>query len=516
MGFPIEKFMSDQDLHTLLGGYATNTLTKEERDALFSAALHDQQLFDALANEHALRELLEDAEARARIVAALEASSAQGESPGFLTGIFNWFRQPTNLGWAGSLATVLIAVLAVNYFWEEAKFPTSEEKSLEEQTLEAEKPPPPSGSRSERKELHDDQETRMKDSSIPLESPSAPPIMQEAEPSSASSFRTDKDTPEKKKESHRKTQSNGLPKSPNRNQPLGKRSQGTRSQDVPQSPAADRKLTSQLQAAQKSLPSATAPPLEQSPTIKPMPAPNGYAELHEDNLYQGQETDLQGVGSAQESQAKARASEYAKIGKARDQFYAGMKKEDHLSDSLSKMDDLNNVSTGALGLRYTVLKRDQQGQFKEVSPNGPFSPEDTLHFTIELNREGYVYVLNKREGESWLLLYPTFETQQGRSESEPLAPFRRIEIPIPSLRSPLPIVIIVSESEPLDIQELQNEGGQNLARAFIDQVRTTSKKHTHTMERVSQATEQATYIITSASLEASSLVVEVTLPLQKP
>ncbi len=32
----------------LLGGYATGTLTGEEREALMQAALHDQALFDAL------------------------------------------------------------------------------------------------------------------------------------------------------------------------------------------------------------------------------------------------------------------------------------------------------------------------------------------------------------------------------------------------------------------------------------------------------------------------------------
>ena len=41
------------DLHKLLGGYAAGTLTPEERRALFDAALADQALFDALADEEA-------------------------------------------------------------------------------------------------------------------------------------------------------------------------------------------------------------------------------------------------------------------------------------------------------------------------------------------------------------------------------------------------------------------------------------------------------------------------------
>jgi len=47
-----------KDLEKLLGGYATSTLTEQERKALFEAALDDQQLFNALADEEALKELL--------------------------------------------------------------------------------------------------------------------------------------------------------------------------------------------------------------------------------------------------------------------------------------------------------------------------------------------------------------------------------------------------------------------------------------------------------------------------
>ena len=38
----------------LLGGYATNTLTADERKLLYQAALEDQDLFDELAREQAL------------------------------------------------------------------------------------------------------------------------------------------------------------------------------------------------------------------------------------------------------------------------------------------------------------------------------------------------------------------------------------------------------------------------------------------------------------------------------
>jgi hypothetical protein len=51
--------MTDQVKH-LLGGYATGTLTPEENAALMRAALEDQELFNALANDEMLRRYLAD------------------------------------------------------------------------------------------------------------------------------------------------------------------------------------------------------------------------------------------------------------------------------------------------------------------------------------------------------------------------------------------------------------------------------------------------------------------------
>jgi hypothetical protein len=64
--------MNREDIDKLLGGYATGTLTPEEREALFAAALEDQQIFEALAREEPLRELLQDPFAKTRLLTALE------------------------------------------------------------------------------------------------------------------------------------------------------------------------------------------------------------------------------------------------------------------------------------------------------------------------------------------------------------------------------------------------------------------------------------------------------------
>ena len=67
--------MSREDIQKLLGGYATGTLTPDERNALFAAAIEDQELFDALMREEPLRELLQDPVANRRLRAALAVPS---------------------------------------------------------------------------------------------------------------------------------------------------------------------------------------------------------------------------------------------------------------------------------------------------------------------------------------------------------------------------------------------------------------------------------------------------------
>lgn len=64
--------MTPDDARKLLGGYATGSLTEAERKALFEAALADQELFDELAGEQALKEVLDEPGARQRLLAALE------------------------------------------------------------------------------------------------------------------------------------------------------------------------------------------------------------------------------------------------------------------------------------------------------------------------------------------------------------------------------------------------------------------------------------------------------------
>jgi hypothetical protein len=96
--------MKAEDIRKLLGGYATGTLTEEERKVLFEAALSDQDLFNELAGEQALKELLEDPGARRQLLNALDEEQPL---PQRLKG---WFGRPVSWAMAGGLAAVVLLV----------------------------------------------------------------------------------------------------------------------------------------------------------------------------------------------------------------------------------------------------------------------------------------------------------------------------------------------------------------------------------------------------------------------
>jgi len=95
--------MKFEDPEKLLGGYATDTLNEAERKALFEAALANQDLFNTLADEEALRELLSDARCRRQLLSLL-----QPRREPVWRRLAAWMGRPSSWAVAGSLATVLL------------------------------------------------------------------------------------------------------------------------------------------------------------------------------------------------------------------------------------------------------------------------------------------------------------------------------------------------------------------------------------------------------------------------
>lgn len=64
--------MANDDINDLIGRYATGSLTAEEQKRLYDAALDDQDLFDQLAQEEQVKQLLDEPGGRDRLIHALQ------------------------------------------------------------------------------------------------------------------------------------------------------------------------------------------------------------------------------------------------------------------------------------------------------------------------------------------------------------------------------------------------------------------------------------------------------------
>ena len=119
--------MPEHELEKLLGGFAADTLTPEERDALFSAALQDQRLFNALADEQALKELLTDPTVRRRLLQVLDRQRTRRS-----TSWLDRLTSPAGLTWAGGVAVGVFAVILGLNIYQDSLRQASETAVLEE------------------------------------------------------------------------------------------------------------------------------------------------------------------------------------------------------------------------------------------------------------------------------------------------------------------------------------------------------------------------------------------------
>ncbi len=95
----------------ILGRYATNTLTEDEKRQLNEAALHDQTLFEALADEESLKALLAIPDERARILASLQQTAPSSATTSLAPTQPSWFRRTSSLAWVGGMAAMGLALI---------------------------------------------------------------------------------------------------------------------------------------------------------------------------------------------------------------------------------------------------------------------------------------------------------------------------------------------------------------------------------------------------------------------
>ena len=121
--------LPEHELEKLLGGFASDTLTAEERQQLYAAALRDQELFNALADEQGLKDLLADPVVRRKLLVALAPHRDAGHWRSWL----DRFTSPAGLAWAGGVAVGVFAVVLGLRVYEASLRQAADTAAVEEQ-----------------------------------------------------------------------------------------------------------------------------------------------------------------------------------------------------------------------------------------------------------------------------------------------------------------------------------------------------------------------------------------------
>ncbi len=380
--------MNRDDIRKLLGGYATGTLTPEEQQALFDAALDDQELFDALAREQPLCDLLRDPAAKAHILAALD----QSKSP--------WYEH--FLGWkpavAGAAVAAMAAVLAVVL---------PERRASESVDLAQVRTPPPAAEPAP---------------------PAAPPHIEGAQQAET------RKAPGAVRQSRK-----------NASKPPAEPRQ-FRPPQVAQPGVSAGALSDRLQpppppppAAETAPPPsvATAPPVETPERVRALPQPAGFAGgVVGGILPAGQPPNARDLFYATTGRIRPPEQDAANAPKAEaKQRNALPESRAALGAAPGLMRTASLPAPANLGVKYTILRKPEGGDFVEATP-GNLKSGDTVALRFESNASGYLLVESRRPGGMRQVFAGRLERQVPHT-TPPLLPSDR-ELVVTFSRQPRP------------------------------------------------------------------------------
>ncbi|MGH7206163.1 MAG: hypothetical protein ACREI2_08140 [Nitrospiraceae bacterium] len=526
--------MPQKDLEKLLGGYATNTLTEAERRALFEAALTDQTLFIALAKEQALKELLDDPHSRRRILDVLERSSPSPAQSWIVRGL-DWLRRPSSLALSGSLASAVVAVIALGHLLIQVgprtteSLLTADARRSVSSTGEA-RPSAPAKQASPKAKTPSAQSVGGLQTEKKVERMSQPAV----EPTQETASNT------------RLAKADKVPPLPSREP----------------APEADQKSSALKPAMQPPALAAPFPPKEAQQGLgsAPHPAsPEVTPAEPEEEATVPIPTDLlpslerqKSASSPGREQRKARALFYAQAEPARSG--AGKAGEEQMERPmvaqapkaeaesaaprvgfLGKVEAPTPVRNQPIGLRYSILKQGKEGVETEADPAERFEASATLKLTVEVNAPGFLYVLKRDPSRIWTVLYPSTEQKETTAAPDPRMESRtRLEFPLTSAvtAKDQPVrteaFILYSRQAQPDLHSIialitgdPRQGGARAALidAFIQRARRNAELQHFLIQRVDGTKkgapkERAVYVVDPAPDPSSPMFVEITVSQQ--
>jgi hypothetical protein len=474
--------MSEHDLEKLLGGFAADTLTAEERSLLYTAALQDQQLFNALADEQTLKELLSDSDVRRRILASLEQKSASGV--GGVLPWLDWFRRPAGLAFAGGLAAAALAVvLGVRIYQDSIR---QAAQSVATEDAKPASPPAPI-------------------------SPAAQPAMPQAvEPQAKAKENVAPaiDFPKKDTSIDKLAQRERSAAPPSKKErasdvardSLKQRSEQDEIRRKAEAPVAALSKSAEevTSSADQKLAASSAPPATgPEPKQIQMPAGGRIAAtvtpaLSARALFYGGEPDRADTRSMAKEQAMKPLAKSA----------PQANRPERPLEGLSQLGKAAGTATQLrpLGLRYSFVVRGTDGQEREVVEATASKSIQSVFLTVEANQDAYLQVWKAVGSSAPQLLWPEKETGQ---ISLKITAGQRQHIPLPMESGPVTLTAHLSRvpSGPITRQEA----------AMFDRLSSNQLQESITPSGAAGSQERATYVVNQDPSTTVQIAVDITL-----
>jgi len=457
--------MSEHELERLLGGFAADTLTPEEKQRLYNAALQDQRLFNALADEQALKELLTDPAVRRRLLQALNQASASGASDSLSW--LDWFRRPAGLAFAGGLAAAVLAVVLGTKIYQDSLKQAAQSVATEDTTPTA-SPAPATPALPQEKAKNNVAPTvdlQKKDTAADKmakreHSAPSPPEEQRTSESSRERLKQRGEQDEVRKPAEAPVATLGMPAEEART-------------------AADQKLTAS--AAR--------------PATPPTPASLQAQVSARTLFYGGEPARLDGRTKAQE---KERAM------KPPIESTPQANRPEQKTDEIVAAGKAAGTATRLkpLGLRYSFVVRGKDGQDREVDAMTASKSTEPVGLMVEANQESYLQIWKTVGSSTPQLLLPEKTTGQ---ISLRIAAEQRKQIPLPADSGAVTLTARLSRVPfgPVTRQEA----------AMFDRLSHDQLQETFTASGTADSQEEATYVVSRDPSPTAQLSVAIPLGL---
>ncbi|MCS6291054.1 MAG: hypothetical protein H8K10_19030 [Nitrospira sp.] len=461
--------MPEHDLEKWLGGFAANTLTPEERSLLYKAALQNQQLFNALADEQALKELLSDPAVRRKLLETLKRPN-RSEAGGLLPW-WAWFKRPAGLAFAGGLAAVIFALTFGTRIYQESLERSARSVATEDVTQARPSVQAPQQADSPRSP---EAESRLKATAPdePAQAPAKKDVLTDTaakrERSAAAKLQgqrareTASDSampPRERDESRRQDQA-----------PLAASGRTAEQATAP----ADKKHSA---ATPSPIPTATPPPL-QAPAARATAQKQSARALFYDDPSPLADATSPAQEREQADQPARKPDQFAPGGKA-----AGT---------------VGQVKP--LGLRYSFVTRGADGQNREVTAAIAAGSKEPVRITVETTLDAYLQILQNLGSAGTRLWWPPQET--GKISLKLLAGKRsEIPLPPPAENGLLALTIRLSPKPfgPLTMQEV----------GMLDRFSANLLIESVSPAHASGVQEQATYVVNPEASPTAQLAVDI-------